>query len=163
HPIPFARGSLSPLAAIATIATLRRVRRDVKPALNHHVALQACVLGMLATLGQPAACVNAFIGLGYLFSSDNGKVRIVRKLVGLLLRYLVNRNNCIALVQNPDDMAALQSLGIDKSRIALIAGSGVHTDRFTPVPEPGGAPTFGFVGRLLDDKGIRTLIAAHRL
>jgi glycosyltransferase involved in cell wall biosynthesis len=163
HPIPFARGSLSPLAAIATIATLRRVRRDVKPALNHHVALQACVLGMLATLGQPAACVNAFIGLGYLFTSDNGKVRIVRKLVGLLLRYLVNRNNCITLVQNPDDMAALQSLGIDKSRIALIAGSGVDTDRFTPVPEPGGAPTFGFVGRLLNDKGIRTLIAAHRL
>src|SRR6266705_1358913 len=53
HPIPFARGSLSPLAAIATIAALRRVRRDVKPELTHHVALQACVLGMLSTLGQP--------------------------------------------------------------------------------------------------------------
>ena len=31
HPVPFARGSLSPLMAVSTIAALRRVRRDVKP------------------------------------------------------------------------------------------------------------------------------------
>jgi glycosyltransferase involved in cell wall biosynthesis len=57
----------------------------------------------------------------------------------------------------------LISLGIAKSRIALIPGSGVDVHRFTPLPEPVGAPTFGFVGRLLDDKGVRTLVAAHRL
>jgi glycosyltransferase involved in cell wall biosynthesis len=163
HPIPFMRGSLSPAAASSTITALRRVHREVRPALTHHVALQACVLGMLATLGRPTACVNAFIGLGYLFTSDSGKARVVRNLVGMLLRVLVNRKHCIALVQNPDDMAALLSLGIAKSRIALIPGSGVDVERFTPVAEPDGAPTFGFVGRLLDDKGIRTLIAAHRL
>jgi glycosyltransferase involved in cell wall biosynthesis len=163
HPIPFTRGSLSPLAMISTVAALHRVHREVRPALTHHVALQACVLGMLAMLGQPAACINAFIGLGYLFTSDSGKARMVRSLVGLLLRFLVNRKNCVALVQNPDDMAALLLLGIAKSRIVLIAGSGVDTNRFTPTPEPTGAPTFGFVGRLLDDKGIRTLIAAHQL
>jgi glycosyltransferase involved in cell wall biosynthesis len=163
HPIPFARGSLSPIATLSTIAALRRVHREVRPALTHHVALQACALGMLAKLGQPAACVNAFIGLGYLFTSDSSKARVARSLVGWLLRILVNRNNSIALVQNPDDMAALLSLGIGKSRIALIAGSGVDTGRFTPMPEPGGAPTFGFVGRLLEDKGIRVLIAAHQL
>ena len=163
HPVPFARGSLSPLTAVSTIAALRRVRRDVKPTLTHHVALQACVLGMLATLGQRGACVNAFIGLGYLFTSDARKVRTVRALIGLLLRFLSNRKNCIALVQNSDDMAALISLGISKARIAVIPGSGVDVKHFTPLDEPGGATTFGFVGRLLDDKGIRTLIAAHRL
>jgi glycosyltransferase involved in cell wall biosynthesis len=57
----------------------------------------------------------------------------------------------------------LISLGIAKDRIALIAGSGVDVAHFTPLPEPQGPPTFGFVGRLLDDKGVRTLIAAHRL
>jgi glycosyltransferase involved in cell wall biosynthesis len=163
HPIPFVRGSLSPLATFATVAALRRVRRDINPALTHHVALQACVLGMLAAVGQPAACVNAFIGLGYSFTSDTGKAYAVRTLIALLLRSLINRNNCVALVQNKDDMAALISLGIAKARIALIPGSGVDVDRFTPLSEPSGAPTFGFVGRLLDDKGIRTLVAAHRV
>ena len=163
HPVPFARGSLSLIAAFSTIAALRRVRREIKPALTHHVALQACVLGILAALGQPAACINAFIGLGYSFTSDTSKARAVRTLVGVLLRLLINRKNCIALVQNSDDKLALMLLGIATTRIALIPGSGVDTKRFTPIPEPGGPPTFGFVGRLLNDKGIRTLLAAHRL
>jgi len=163
HPITFVRGSLSPLATLSTIAALRRVQREVKPALTHHVALQACVLGMLAALGRSVACINAFIGLGYLFTSDSGKARTARTLVGALLRLLINRKNCTALVQNPDDRAALLSLGIAKSRIALIPGSGVDIDRFTPLSEPRAATTFGFVGRLLDDKGIHTLVAAHRL
>src|SRR6516162_1129922 len=163
HPIPFARGSLSPVATLSTVAALRRVHREVKPALTHHVALQACVLGMLASLGRPCTCVNAFIGLGYSFTSGTGKARALRTIVGSLLRFLVNRKNSIALVQNNDDMSALMSLGIAKDRIALIPGSGVDVNRFTPLVEPVGAPTFGFVGRLLDDKGIRTLVAAHRL
>jgi glycosyltransferase involved in cell wall biosynthesis len=163
HPIPFARGSLSPFAAIASIFALRRVRREVKPDLTHHVALQACVLGMLSTLGQPAACINAFIGLGYSFTSETGRARVVRALIGLLLRFLINRKDCVALVQNKDDGAALISLGLAQNRIALIAGSGVDVNRLTPLAEPNGAPTFGFVGRLLEDKGIRTLVAAHRL
>src|SRR5215469_580503 len=163
HPIPFARGSLSPLATLSSIAALRRVHRKVEPALTHHVALQACVLGMLASLGRPCACINAFIGLGYSFTSATAKARVVGAVVGSLLRFLINRRDSIALVQNSDDMAALMALGIAKSRIALIPGSGVDVNRFTPLAEPIGAPTFGFVGRLLDDKGVRTLIAAHRL
>jgi glycosyltransferase involved in cell wall biosynthesis len=163
HPIPFIRGSLSLSATISTLAALRRVQREVRPALTHHVALQACVLGMPATLGRPVVCINAFIGLGYLFISTSGKARVIRSLVGALLRFLINRKNVIALVQNSDDMAALLSLGIAKNRIALIAGSGVDVDHFIPTAEPDGPPTFGFAGRLLDDKGIRTLVAAHRL
>jgi glycosyltransferase involved in cell wall biosynthesis len=163
HPIPFARGSLSPLASLSTIVALRRVHRKIKPVLTHHVALQACVVGMLASLGRRSACVNAFIGLGYLFTSDTGKARAVRAAVSTLLRFLINRKNSLALVQNSDDMATLLSLGVAKSRIALILGSGVDVNRFLPLPEPIGAPTFGFVGRLLDDKGVRTLVAAHRL
>jgi glycosyltransferase involved in cell wall biosynthesis len=163
HPIPFARGSASPLAALKTIRALRCVHREVHPALVHHVALQACVLGMMATIGYRCACVNAFIGLGYTFTSRNAKARVMRILITAILRFLVHRKGSIALVQNGDDMAALISLGIVKERIALIPGSGVDVRHFTPLPQPQGPITFGFVGRLLDDKGIRTLIAAHRL
>jgi glycosyltransferase involved in cell wall biosynthesis len=163
HPVPFTRGSLSPLASLSTIVALRRVHRTVKPDLVHHVALQACVLGMIATFGRRTACVNAFIGLGYAFTASTTRARVVRRLLDVSLRFLIDRDNTIALVQNADDMAALMSLGISKSRIALISGSGVDVERLVPLPEPEAPPTFGFVGRLLDDKGVRTLIAAHRL
>ncbi|MGZ5854134.1 MAG: glycosyltransferase, partial [Xanthobacteraceae bacterium] len=68
----------------------------------------------------------------------------------------------IALVQNPDDAALLSSFGFPSERIALIPGSGVDIEKLRPQPEPAGPITVGFVGRLLDDKGIRTLVAAHR-
>jgi glycosyltransferase involved in cell wall biosynthesis len=163
HPVPFTRGSLSPFAALATIAALRRVHRAVEPDIAHHVALQSCVLGAIAALGRPVACVNAFIGLGYSFTSNAAKARALRRFVGAVLRGLIDRDGSIALVQNSDDLAALISLGIPQARIALIPGSGVDVSRFVPLPEPQGPPTFGFVGRLLDDKGVHTLLAAHRL
>jgi glycosyltransferase involved in cell wall biosynthesis len=79
------------------------------------------------------------------------------------LRYLLNRDRAVALVQNPDDRAALEQIGISSSRLALIPGSGVDTELLQPLPEPEGPITVGFAGRLLTDKGIRALVAAHRL
>jgi glycosyltransferase involved in cell wall biosynthesis len=163
HPIPFERGKLSPLKILKTVTALRRVRHTVAPAISHHVALQACLLGMIATLGRRTACVNAFIGMGYSFTANTLKARTLRWLIKTALHFLIDRDGSIALVQNGDDRSALISFGIAKDRIALIQGSGVDVKRLVPLPEPNGPPTFGFVGRLLDDKGIRTLIAAHRL
>jgi glycosyltransferase involved in cell wall biosynthesis len=163
HGVPFARGSTSPFAAFTTIAALRHVGRTVAPDVTHHVALQACVLGTVAALGRRNACVNAFIGLGYAFTSRRIKAKLAGSIIATLLRFLVNRDGSVALVQNDDDGAALAALGVAKDRIVLIPGSGVDTRRFVPLPEPPGPVTFGFVGRLLDDKGIRTLVEAFRI
>jgi len=163
HPVRFARGRLSPRATLASIRALRRLHRAIRPDLVHHVALQATILGSLAALGRRAARVNAITGLGYVFISDSPKARLVRGLIGRLLRFLVDRPRSVALVQNPDDRALLARLGVAEDRIVLIPGSGVDVERLRPSAEPDGPVTLGFVGRLLDDKGIRTLVAAHRL
>ena len=163
HSMRFARGRLAPIETLASIRDLRRLHRQIVPDLVHHVALQATILGSLAALGLPVARVNAITGLGYSFISETRKARIVRSAIGRLLRFLVDRRRSVALVQNPDDRSLLQGLGIAAQRIVLIPGSGVDVDRLVPAPEPTGPVTLGFVGRLLDDKGIRVLVAAHRL
>ena len=163
HPMPFARGRLSPLSTLSTIVALRRLHRTIAPALTHHVSLQASVLGLIATFDRSAASVNAITGLGYSFTSNSPKAQFVRSVIGSALRFLLDRNSVVSLVQNEDDRTALIDLGVPKSRIALIEGSGVDVSRFAPLPEPQGPPTAVFVGRLLDDKGVRTLVAAHRL
>ena len=163
HPVPFVRGRISPRAAIATILALRKVLGEVQPSVIHHVALQPTVLGSFAAIGSTAASLNAITGLGYTFIGDTPKTRVLRWLIGMVLRLLVDRGRNIALVQNPDDRALLESLGIRRDHIELIPGSGVDVEQLQPTPEPAGPITMAFVGRLLDDKGVRTLIAAHRL
>jgi len=163
HPVRFARGRISPATVLATIRDLRRIHRSVDPVLIHRVAVEPIVIDSIAALGLPGASVNALTGLGYAFIATSTKARGLRQLIGLVLRFLINRPRSIALVQNRDDAALVAAFGVAPERIALIPGSGVDVQRLRPSPEPAGPPVVGFVGRLLDHKGIRTLVAAHRL
>lgn len=163
HPIPFRRGRVALFSALNTVFTLRRLHHDVAPAIAHHVALQVIVLGSLASLGRLTPVVNAFTGFGFIFTSDTMKARLLRPVIVVLLRRLCMRKKTVVLVENPDDRDALVSLGIMSDHITVIPGSGVDVGRFQPMAEPAGTPTVAFVGRLLEDKGIRTLVAAIRL
>jgi glycosyltransferase involved in cell wall biosynthesis len=163
HPVPFTRGRIAPIGNLATITALRSVQRAVAPDVVHRVALQPVVLGALAGVGLGGASVNAITGLGHTFITDSPKARAVRACIASVLRLLINRSGHIALVQNPDDKALLSGMGFAPERIALIPGSGVDARQLRPSPEPPEPITLGFVGRLLDDKGIRPLIAALRL
>ena len=163
HPIRFRRGGLSPLAAIPTILAIRRIVGEIKPDVVHHVGLQCCVLGSLATVSYDVPLVNAVTGLGYIFTSVKWRTRLLREGMVRLLPLLLNRTSSFVLVQNPDDRADLLGLGIRQARMTLIPGSGIDTDALQPLSEPQGTITFGFAGRLLADKGIRALVAAHQI
>jgi glycosyltransferase involved in cell wall biosynthesis len=163
HPVRFARGRLSPLRTMRTILALRRLYRTVNPAIVHYVAMQPTLLGIVASFGSKFAVVYAITGLGYAFVADSGKTRSLRRAFRRLLRLGLNRHRTIGLVQNPDDREVLVNVGVKQERIALIPGSGIDADRFRPIPEPDGQVTVAFVGRMLADKGVRTLMEAQRI
>lgn len=159
HPTDLARGTLRPDRLFAAARAVRACYGRIKPDLVHHVAVQCVVIGLAAALGLRLPSVNALTGLGSLFT----KAGPLSTLAGLILPLLLRRSGAVALVQNGDDRALLKKLGVPEAQIALIAGSGVDTDRLTPLPEPEGPVTFAYVGRMLEDKGVRTLIEAHRI
>ena len=161
HPIPWRRGSLDPRDLVRVVREVRRLYRSIEPDLAHHVALPATVVGSLAATGLPVVCLNAMTGLGTMFTSDAAKLRVARAVLTLALRKLLNRPRSTVLVQNLDDRAVMERLGIEGERIALIPGSGVDIDALAPQPEPAGPITVAFAGRLVESKGIRTLVAAH--
>jgi glycosyltransferase involved in cell wall biosynthesis len=163
HPISWRRGSLDPRDLVRVVREVRNLYRSLKPDLAHHVALPATVVGSLAATGLPVVCLNAMTGLGTMFTSGTAKVRVARAVLTAALRRMLRRPRSAVLVQNVDDRAMIERLGVDADRIELIPGSGVDVDKLTPAPEPAGAVTVAFVGRLVESKGIRTLVAAHAL
>lgn len=162
HPLPWRRGGMNPLRLLALAARVRRLYRKIAPALVHHVSMEGVVVGSLAAAGLPMARVNGLNGLGFPFVSRSRGGALARGAMRLLLRALLTTRYGTVLVQNPDDRALVEALGVEPERITLIPGSGVDIARLRPLPEPAGPVTLAFVGRLLDYKGIRTVVAAQQ-
>jgi len=163
HGLAWRRGSMNPFDLRAIVRQVRGLYRALAPDLIHHVALQPAIIGSLAAIGLPFRRLNAIAGLGFGFTSPTPKARLLRPLLTMLLRRLLKSPHAAVLVQNPDDLAAVGMLGVAPDRVFLIPGSGVDVDALTPLPEPAGTMTAAFVGRLLADKGARTLVDAHEL
>ena len=163
HPLLWRRGSINPLRLFRVVRDVRDLYRRLSPDLVHHVALQPAIVGMLAARGLPIAQLNALAGLGSTYTSNSFKARILRPALKFVLSYLFRRPQVAVLVQNLDDWNEMQSVGVSADRLFLIPGSGVDVNLLTPLPEPPGLVTIAFVGRLLEDKGLRVLIAAHDL
>jgi glycosyltransferase involved in cell wall biosynthesis len=163
HPLSWRRGSTNPIDFLRAIKEVRRTYRAVAPDLVHLVALWPAIVGSIAALGLPLKRVTALTGLGFAFTSSSPKAVALRTVLRPLLRVLLSGPSSTVLVQNPDDYALMTGLGIAPAHLVLIPGSGVDTDHLLPLPEPEGPITMAYAGRLLDDKGLRTLVAAQAL
>ena len=163
HPIAWQRGSINPLQMMTSAIAVRGLYRKLQPDIVHHVAFAPAIIGSLAALGLPMAKLNALAGLGFVFTSETAKAQLLRLLAHHLLGFLLQRPGTMVLVQNPDDGAMVERLGVAKDRIALIPGSGVDIELLTPLTEPDGPFTVAFVGRLLYDKGVEALVRAHEI
>jgi glycosyltransferase involved in cell wall biosynthesis len=161
HPVRWRRGSLDPRHLLRTIRDIRRLYRELAPDIAHHVAIVPTVVGSVSALGLPVVCLNAITGLGTIFTGDGMKLRSTRTVLAPALRWLLTRRRSAVLVQNVDDAKVIEQFGIGRARLTLIPGSGVDVDAFKPMAEPAGQITIAFVGRLLECKGVCTLVAAH--
>ena len=146
------------------VRQVRALYRRLQPDLVHHVALQPSVVGSLAARGMPFPRLNALAGLGFGFTSATCKGQACAAgPVGAAAVSFQTPASRGARSKSGRSRGAWRSLGIAPERIFTVPGSGVDTERLKPLPEPAGPVTAGFVGRLLDDKGVRTLVEAHDL
>ncbi|MGE0483666.1 MAG: glycosyltransferase family 4 protein [Gammaproteobacteria bacterium] len=162
--LPFERSLRHPLRDLHTLAAIRRCIAAWRPDILHLVALKPILLGGMA-VGADAQCstINAFTGLGYLFSSNDRLARLVRGPLLQILRRLSARRRAWNLVQNEDDQAELvrQRIGT-VARTCLIRGAGVDVSIYTAAPFPARPFRVLLPARLLVDKGVREFVAAAR-
>ena len=157
--IDFGRGRLSPWINLRTLRRLHAVYRRLRPHLVQHVALQPVVLGSTAAaLAGGSAVVNTIAGMGYTLASDSIRARVLRRFLLPALGRALRRSHTI--VQNPDDAALVESLGVRAERIAVVPGAGVDVRQFAPRPEPDGSIRVTMVSRLLWAKGVGEFVEA---
>ncbi len=160
--IPFAmsRRGGNPFAELMALWRLYRLE---KPDLVHHVALKPVMFGALAAwLARVPAQVNAVAGLGWLFTSSSGVVRLVRPVLRWMLARLLNQPHSLTIVQNPEDRALLERSGLSAKRLRLIRGAGVDVQVFFPVMPPPEPVCIVLVSRMLWDKGVGEFVEAAR-
>ena len=168
EPVPMDRRSLNPLREVRLLAWLVSVFRRERPALVHGFTIKCAVYGSLAArMACVPARVNAVAGMGYVFTSNDFKARLLRGPVRALLRLALGGQGARLVLQNPDDVAMFEGAGLVASeQVRLIPGSGVDLQRFVPAERlrgEGAAMTVLLAARLLWDKGLAEFIEAIRL
>jgi hypothetical protein len=157
------RSGANPLQELMVIASLWSLYRREHPDVVHHFTLKAVIHGSLAAyLAGINVRVNAIAGLGYVFSSDGIKARLLRPVVRYLLRIALAGKSTATIFQNPDDADAFATSGLVQScQARLIRGSGVDTACFTPAPRLANSRCRVLLAaRLLWSKGVAEYVAA---
>jgi glycosyltransferase involved in cell wall biosynthesis len=164
HPLQLEGKSLNPVQELQTLAHLYRLYHDLQPALVYHVAFKTVLYGGIAArlAGVPGA-VNAFTGLGHLFSTESVKIRLVRWAVLQLCRVALGHPRSRTIFQNPDNVETFVGSGVlDRNNARLIKGSGVDLDAFPPSPQPADPPVVILASRLVWKKGVGEFVEAAR-
>ena len=165
-PLALDRSSTGIVKEWVALWQIRRVYRQQRPDLVHQVAMKPIVYGSLvARLVGPRAVLNAPVGMGYLFTSSSVKARLLRPLIRLLLRWLLNPRGSKVVFENEEDLRdCVRSRMVRAADAVLIPGAGVDTALFHPRTEPSaGPPIVVMAARLLRDKGVAEYVAAARL
>jgi glycosyltransferase involved in cell wall biosynthesis len=155
-------GSLNPFHEFLAFLQVLRVYRHERPDLVHHVTIKSVIYGGLAArLCGNIPSVNAITGLGHVFISQSWGMRLLRRLLLVLFRWVLRRRGSTTVFQNADNCNDLVKAGVvPQERVVLIRGSGVDVKAFSPRPEPKGVPVVILATRMLWEKGVGDFVDA---
>ena len=166
-PVNFNRRGVNPVKELALLLRIYSAYRRERPDVLHHIATKAVLYGSLAAIlfRRKPAIVNAPVGMGYVFSSREWLARLLRPILRLGYRLLLNPRRSQVIFENPDDVAHFVENGVvHPADAVLIRGAGVDVRTFRPADFSAGPTVVALVARMLRDKGVYEFVeAAHRL
>ena len=144
---------------------IRRVATTFEADVVHCVSVRCVLLGWLATWGGRSwRLINHVIGMGSLFSENPSGLKStgLRALVEWGLKCAFRANNTVTVFQNQDDEAFWRKrAGLGESQCVCLPGSIEWKEVAVPEPKTDMVRIL-FVGRMLEDKGVRELFAAWK-
>ena len=143
---------------------LRRLIARIAPRVVMAYSAKPVIIGVpAARLAGVREVYSLATGLGYVFSRWDRRTLLIRQAVvyGYALAGWLSNT---FFFQNPDDRDELRSNWLFRRfvRTAVVPGSGVDLAEFQFTWAPVEPVTFLFMGRLLEEKGIRDFVEAAR-
>lgn len=160
---PVSRAGVNPLSDLKLLLFYVRFLRSNPVDVVHSYTAKANIYGSIgariAGIKQIYPTIN---GLGYAFTGDTTKAKIIKRIMCLLYK-VAFRCSTKVFFQNPDDIAEMVALGvIKKEKCVLLAGSGVDLNQYA-FSKSSGEPVFFLASRLLISKGVKDYFDAARV
>lgn len=149
---------------VARFLELRRLIRKIAPRAVLAYAVKPIILGIpAARLAGVEEMYCLTTGLGYLYGRRDLRSRLIRPVVNLCYALSGGLSRTFFL-QNPDDRDELQQSMLFRyfTHSVVVNGSGVDLDEYPYSEAPTTPLRFLFMGRFLQDKGIREFVSAAR-
>ena len=168
--LPFKRKSINPIYELYILLRIIYLYKEITPDIVHHVAAKPIIYGSIAAkICKIKSVLNAPVGLGFVFSSDTFKARILRPVLKIFFKKFLNSHNGInmrnkVIFENFDDLNYFVEMEAVKPNYAcVIRGAGVKVNfQLSKNKNKRVIPTISLVARMLKDKGVREFVAAAR-
>ena len=171
--IPFNRKSINPIYELYILLKIIYLYKKIKPDLVHHVAAKPIIYGSIAAkFCRIKSVLNAPVGLGYVFSSDTFKAKVLRPILIFLFKKFINTHNGKnqrnkVIFENFDDLNYFIKIGaVKRDYASVIRGAGVKVSKKifkNKNKNKKVIPTITLLARMLKDKGVREFVAAAKL
>lgn len=158
------RQSVAPWRELSALVALKKIYQQEKAELIHHHTIKPVLYGTLAArMAGVGGVVNSITGRGFIFLSTDPKARLLKLITRPLYRLAFRFPDQVVIFENEDDQQYfITNKLISADRTSLIAGVGVDTHLFHPLPPPPEPVTVMLSSRMLWDKGIGILVDAAR-
>lgn len=159
-PVEMENKGMNPFKDFLLILRFLKLYKNIRPNWILHYTIKPNVYGTLAASMLHIPCVSNVSGLGTAFIRKGILMRVVQLLYRFAFRFPKR-----VFFQNGDDRELFVSMGlVDEQQTALLPGSGINLEEYTPASMPFNSPfVFVLIARLLTDKGIREYAAASRV
>jgi glycosyltransferase involved in cell wall biosynthesis len=164
HPIRWNRKTVNPLRVAAETLSVRKIIASVKPDVVNAITIKCLLVAALAMRfpgSVPSRLVGTVIGLGYMFSGDSLKRRLLRCATMTALRWALPGLWHTLVFSNTDDRRLFFERLVGNPECACgIPVPGVDTEVYAWSPELESGFRVILPGRMLWEKGVGEFVAA---
>lgn len=158
------RTGINPVKELISIFSLAAAIRREKPDIIFCFQIKPAIYGSIgAFLNRNDNLFVMIEGLGYVFTDNKIKTRLLRKLIKILFRTTLKRAKKIFFLNNDDKKEFIKLKIINPERTIVLGGIGVDLEEWSYSEPDLSETSFIFVGRLLKEKGILDYLEAARM